>query len=177
MTRTKIPTLALSKSGIWVEGHTFLSACQNKLPCIFSCKTKTGDTLLDASCKKSLCMTSYGGIIRIRLKGRSWMTSSQPAARAPLFCLNVLYRYYVQFARCFFQKSAAACCAGFARFSAENRAGYGVFDHNHTDYGQKQSCRGRSPLRPVSYEEHKSDFFDTLEKRRSCLLRFMFFTR
>ena len=25
---------------------------------------------MDASCKKSLCMTSYGGIIRIRLKGR-----------------------------------------------------------------------------------------------------------
>ena len=119
---------------------------------------------MDASCKKSLCMTSYGGIIRIRLKGRSWMTSSQPAARAPLFCLNVLYRYYVQFARCFFQKSAAACCAGFARFSAENRAGYGVFDHNHTDYGQKQSCRGRSPLRPVSYGEHKSDFFHTLKR-------------
>ena len=34
---------------------------------------------MGASCKKSLCMTSYGGIIRIRLKGRSWMTSSQPA--------------------------------------------------------------------------------------------------
>ena len=47
-------------------------------------KTKTGGNLSDASCKKSLSMTSYGGIIRIRLKGRSWMTSSQPAIRAPL---------------------------------------------------------------------------------------------
>ena len=61
------PTAALSTSGIRVEGDTFLSACQVKLPCIFSCKIKTGDTLMDASCKKSLCMTSYGGIIRIRL--------------------------------------------------------------------------------------------------------------
>ena len=34
---------------------------------------------MDASCKKSLRMTSYGGIIRIRLKGRSSVTSSQPA--------------------------------------------------------------------------------------------------
>ena len=28
--------------------------------------------------------TSYGGIIRIRLKGRSLVTSSQPASQAPL---------------------------------------------------------------------------------------------
>jgi len=27
-----IPTLALSKSGLWVEGVSFLSACQHKLP-------------------------------------------------------------------------------------------------------------------------------------------------
>ena len=55
------PTAALSTSGtgngektstavsfisvsLWVEGDSFLSACQNKLPCIFSCKQKTGDT-------------------------------------------------------------------------------------------------------------------------------------
>ena len=30
-------------------------------------------------------MTSYGGIIRIRLKGRSSLTSSQPALQAPLY--------------------------------------------------------------------------------------------
>ena len=30
-------------------------------------------------------MTSYGGIIRIRLKGRSLSTSSQPALQAPLY--------------------------------------------------------------------------------------------
>ena len=41
---------------------------------------------MDASCKKSLCMTSYGGIIRIRLKGRSLVTSSQPAyTSSPVF--------------------------------------------------------------------------------------------
>ena len=37
-------------------------------------------------------ITSYGGITRIRLKGRSLITSSQPAAQAPLFLLVcVLY--------------------------------------------------------------------------------------
>ena len=30
-------------------------------------------------------MTSYGGITRIRLKGRSLITSSQPASQAPLY--------------------------------------------------------------------------------------------
>ena len=46
-----------------------------------------------ASCKKSLCeTTSYGGIIRIRLKGRSSITSSQPASQAPLYLfLRTLY--------------------------------------------------------------------------------------
>ena len=38
------PTAALSTSGIRVEGVSFLSACQNKLPCIFSCKIKTEET-------------------------------------------------------------------------------------------------------------------------------------
>ena len=37
-------------------------------------------------------MTSYGGIIRIRLKGRSLITSSQPASQAPLYLfVRVLY--------------------------------------------------------------------------------------
>jgi len=36
-------------------------------------------------------MTSYGGIIRIRLKGRSSVTSSQPAIQAPLYLFFVLY--------------------------------------------------------------------------------------
>ena len=35
--------------------------------------------------KNLLIMTSYGGIIRIRLKGRSSGTSSQPALQAPLY--------------------------------------------------------------------------------------------
>ncbi len=62
------PTAALSTSGIRVEGETFLSACTTSSPCIFSCTNKTGDNPSGASCKKSLCMTSYGGIIRIRLR-------------------------------------------------------------------------------------------------------------
>ena len=40
----------------------------------------------DDSCKKSDPVTSYGGIIRIRLKGRSWSTPSQPAnTSSPVF--------------------------------------------------------------------------------------------
>ena len=42
--------------------------------------------------KKSLHMTSYGGIIRIRLKGRSSITSSQPAhTSSPVFISVILY--------------------------------------------------------------------------------------
>ena len=38
-------------------------------------------------------MTSYGGIIRIRLKGRSLITSSQPAiTSSPVF---ICYDYYI----------------------------------------------------------------------------------
>ena len=54
-------------------------------------QTKTGDNLSDASCKKSLNMTSYGGIIRIRLKGRSLMTSSQPAHELPCFVGTIIH--------------------------------------------------------------------------------------
>lgn len=45
----------------------------------------------DVSCKKSRRVTSYGGIIRIRLKGRSLMTSSQPALQAPLYLFSTHY--------------------------------------------------------------------------------------
>ena len=62
----------------------FLSARCTSSP-LFSCKQKTGDTLRDASCKNHCVMTSYGGITRIRLKGRSSITSSQPASQAPLY--------------------------------------------------------------------------------------------
>ena len=37
------PTAALSTSGIRVEGYTFLSACQYKLPLRFLIVNKTGD--------------------------------------------------------------------------------------------------------------------------------------
>ena len=37
--------------------------------------------------KNPYILTSYGGIIRIRLKGRSSITSSQPASQAPLFLI------------------------------------------------------------------------------------------
>ena len=59
---------------------------------LFNSKQKTGDTYPDASCKNHRVMTSYGGITRIRLKGRSLSTSSQPASQAPLYLfVNVLY--------------------------------------------------------------------------------------
>ena len=40
---------------------------------------------MDASCKKSLCMTSYGGIIRIRSRVEAQLLPLSPPARAPLF--------------------------------------------------------------------------------------------
>ena len=65
-TSAMLPTPALSGSGLRVAGlpasQPFITA-----PRKLKCKTKTGDNLSEASCKKSLCMTSYGGIIRIRL--------------------------------------------------------------------------------------------------------------
>ena len=83
------PTAALSTSGIWVEGDSFLSACQNKLPCIFSCKIKTGRTFCGSSCKKSLCMTSYGGIIRIRLRVEVRLLPLSLLTQAPLYLLSI----------------------------------------------------------------------------------------
>ena len=47
--------------------------------------SKTGDTPRGMSPVKIHIMTSYGGIIRIRLKGRSSITSSQPANELPCF--------------------------------------------------------------------------------------------
>ena len=92
------PTAALSTSGIRVEGDSFLSACQNKLPCVFSCKIKTGDNPCGVPPVKNPCvMTSYGGIIRIRLKGRSLVTSSQPASQAPLYLFIMLL--YTRFSK------------------------------------------------------------------------------
>ena len=45
-------------------------------------------------------MTSYGGIIRIRLKGRSSITSSQPAyTSSPVFISSVLYHIFNVIAR------------------------------------------------------------------------------
>ena len=83
------PTAALSTSGIRVEGDSFLSACQNKLPCIFSCKIKTRETLCGSSCKKSLCMTSYGGIIRIRLRVEVRLLPLSLLSQAPLYLFSI----------------------------------------------------------------------------------------
>ena len=41
--------------------------------------------------KNPCVMTSYGGIIRIRLKGRSLIISSQPAKQAPLYLFNIIH--------------------------------------------------------------------------------------
>ena len=47
--------------------------------------------------KNPCVMTSYGGIIRIRLKGRSSVTSSQPASQAPLYLFHFLV--YTEFCK------------------------------------------------------------------------------
>ena len=52
------------------------------------------------SCKKIEMLTSYDGIIHIRLKGRSSITSSQPASQAPLYLIvTVFYTLCAQIAR------------------------------------------------------------------------------
>ena len=55
--------------------------------------------------KNPCVMTSYGGIIRIRLKGRSSVTSSQPVLQAPLYLF--FYYYTSAFAKiqAIFQKT------------------------------------------------------------------------
>ena len=91
------PTAALSASGIRVEGESFLSACQNKLPCIFSCQNKNRRTRSGFSCKKSLDDDFLRRHYPHQVKGRSWMTSSQPAqTSSPVF---IFYYYTSTFAK------------------------------------------------------------------------------
>jgi hypothetical protein len=56
-------------------------------------KQKPETPVLMPPVEKLRTMTSYGGITRIRLKGRSWMTSSQPAdTSSPVFiCKCIIY--------------------------------------------------------------------------------------
>ena len=90
----RFPTAALSASGIRVEGDSFLSACPNKLPCIFSCKIKTGETFCGFSCKKSVHDDFLRRHYPHQVKGRSWMTSSQPAhTSSPVFISFLLYTF------------------------------------------------------------------------------------
>ena len=94
-TYKSIPYVGIIQIRLWVEGRTFLSA-RIRAPRLWNCKIKTGDTFPDASCKKSHCkMTSYGGITRIRLKGRSSSTSSQPAIQAPLYLFVEVIIYQI----------------------------------------------------------------------------------
>ena len=99
---TRLPIANLQGSGRspsvrHIRGSRFLLSQK-----IISYKSKNRrQPFRDASCKKSLCMTSYDGIIRIRLKGRSLSTSSQPAnTSSPVFYVNNCYNtnyYYCQF--------------------------------------------------------------------------------
>ena len=59
-------------------------------------KQKPETPVLMPPVEKLRTMTSYGGITRIRLKGRSWMTSSQPACTSsPVFvCKSIIYRFF-----------------------------------------------------------------------------------
>ena len=107
----RFPTAALSASGIRVEGESFLSACQNKLPCIFCCQNKTGATFCGRSCKKSLHDDFLRRHYPHQVKGRSWMTSSQPAhTSSPVFISSLLYMFSFKiasgiylFAFCFYE--------------------------------------------------------------------------
>ena len=86
------PTAALSTSGIRVEGLSFLSACCNKLPCIFSYKTKTGDNLFGASCKK-LCLslpTAALSASGLRVEGFSFLSARLTSS--PVFVCAFIIR-------------------------------------------------------------------------------------
>ena len=50
---------------------------------------------MDASCKKSLCMTSYGGIIRIRLRVEVGLLPLSLLTQAPLYLF--LIKEYTRF--------------------------------------------------------------------------------
>ena len=77
-----------------VTGRSWMTSSQpadTDSPCIFSCKIKTGDARY-ASCKKSIYkMTSYGGIIRIRLRveGDSFLSACQH--KLPCIYFRLLY--------------------------------------------------------------------------------------
>ena len=89
------PTAALSTSGIRVEGLSFLSACCNKLPCIFSCKTKTEDNLFGASCKK-LCLslpTAALSASGLRVEGFSFLSARLTSS--PVFVCVFIIRLYI----------------------------------------------------------------------------------
>ena len=80
MIATTTPTRAQATESGWALGYivmpndptqtptkaTFIPFIKHH-PLLDHIEIKTGDDPLGASCKESLCMTSYGGIIRIRL--------------------------------------------------------------------------------------------------------------
>ena len=78
-----IPYVGIIQIRSRVEGHTFLSACL-QAPRIFRCKQKQ-ESPEDASCKKSLCDDFLRRHYPHQVKGRSSVTSSQPAQQAPLY--------------------------------------------------------------------------------------------
>ena len=75
----------LSQSMVFVTFFCHLFRKHNDPEFFKSDDIKTGDTHRGMSPVKIHIMTSYGGIIRIRLKGRSSITSSQPANELPCF--------------------------------------------------------------------------------------------
>ena len=85
------PTAALSTSGIRVEGLSFLSACCNKLPCIFSCKTKTGDNLFGASCKKLCLSLPTAALSASGLRVEACLLPLSPTYELPCICLCFHY--------------------------------------------------------------------------------------
>ena len=78
-----LPTAALPASGSKVEGGSFLSACQHKLPRIWNQKTEYPLIWIP----RNTHYGSYVGIIRIRFMGRRWFLPLSLSAQAPRFRL------------------------------------------------------------------------------------------
>ena len=88
--------------------------------------------------KTASLQTSYGGIIRIRLKGRSSITSSQPAVQAPLSIFDCGIIIHLSSEKCnsfgqsFFKVGQHAHPkAGCQRFSQPKADGQGFVDPRH----------------------------------------------
>ena len=112
---------------------------------------------MDASCKKSLCMTSYGGITRIRLQGRSWLLPLSLYIQAPPY-LFIVFIIHQSMRECKKKMQRANSCPHKPLFAARS--------------GFNDSVEGAAPLSPKA--RHRANVGETANsktKARYCTHR------